>query len=76
MQLVDDFDAHLDIVRSDEQGLAQEVERLIAEREAARKNRDFGRADQIREELREKGIALEDSKDGVRWRRVVPEKAL
>ena len=76
MQLVDDFDAHLDIVRSDEPGLAQEVERLIAEREAARKNRDFGRADQIREELREKGIALEDSKDGVRWRRVVPEKAL
>jgi cysteinyl-tRNA synthetase len=76
MQLVDDFDAHLDIVRSDEPGLAQEVERLIAEREAARKNRDFGRADQIREELREKGIAMEDSKDGVRWRRVVPEKAL
>ena len=76
MQLVDDFDAHLDIVRSDEPGLAQEVERLIAEREAARKGRDFGRADQIREELRGKGIALEDSKDGVRWRRVVPEKAL
>jgi cysteinyl-tRNA synthetase len=76
MQLVDDFDAHLDIVRSDEPGLAQEVERLIAEREAARKSRDFGRADQIREELREKGIALEDSKDGVRWRRVVPERAL
>jgi cysteinyl-tRNA synthetase len=76
MQLVDDFDAHLDIVRSEEPGLAQEVERLIAEREAARKSRDFGRADQIREELREKGIALEDSKDGVRWRRVAPEKAL
>ena len=68
--LVDDFDAHLDIVRSEEPGLAQEVARLIAEREAARKGRDFGRADQIREELREKGIALEDSKEGVRWRRV------
>ena len=69
LQLIDDFDAHLDIVRSEEPGLAQEVERLIAEREAARKGRDFGRADQIREELRDKGIALEDSKDGVRWRR-------
>jgi cysteinyl-tRNA synthetase len=45
------------------------VERLIAEREAARKGHDFGRADQIREELRDKGIALEDSQDGVRWRR-------
>jgi cysteinyl-tRNA synthetase len=76
LQVVEDFDAHLDIVRSDEPGLAQEVERLIAEREAARKGRDFGRADQIREELREKGIALEDSKDGVRWRRVAQEKAL
>ncbi len=76
MQLIDDFDAHLDIVRSDEPGLAHEVERLIAEREAARKGRDFGRADQIREELRERGIVLEDSKDGVRWRRVAAEKTL
>jgi cysteinyl-tRNA synthetase len=68
--LIGDFDAHLDVVRSEEPGLAQEVERLIAEREAARKGRDFSRADEIREELRERGIALEDSKEGVRWRRV------
>jgi cysteinyl-tRNA synthetase len=67
---IDEFDAHLDVVRVDEPGLADEVERLIAEREAARKARDFGRSDQIRDELRQKGIALEDSKDGVRWRRV------
>jgi len=46
------------------------VERLISERETARKARDFARSDQIRDELRQKGIALEDSKDGVRWRRV------
>jgi cysteinyl-tRNA synthetase len=70
LQLIDDFDAHLDVVRADEPGLAQEVERLIAEREAARKSRDFARADEIREELRQKGIALEDSKEGLRWRRV------
>jgi cysteinyl-tRNA synthetase len=70
LQLIDDFDSHLDVVRADEPGLAEEVERLIADREAARKGRDFGRADQIREELRQKGIALEDSKEGVRWRRV------
>jgi Cysteinyl-tRNA synthetase len=68
--LIDDFDGHLDVVRSEESGLAQEVERLITEREAARKGRDFARADQIREELRQKGIALEDSKEGLRWRRV------
>jgi cysteinyl-tRNA synthetase len=76
LNVIDDFDVHLDIVRSEEPGLAQEVERLIDEREAARKSRDFGRADLIRDELREKGIALEDSKDGVRWRRVAPAKAL
>jgi cysteinyl-tRNA synthetase len=70
LQLIDDVDAHLDVVRADEPGLAEEVERLIADRETARKARDFGSADRIREELRQKGIALEDSKDGVRWRRV------
>jgi cysteinyl-tRNA synthetase len=70
LALIDDFDAHLDVVRVEEPGLADEVERLIAEREAARKARNFGRSDQIRDELRQKGIALEDSKDGVRWRRV------
>jgi cysteinyl-tRNA synthetase len=70
LALIDDVDAHLDVVRADEPGLAEEVERLIAEREAARKARDFARADQIRDELRLRGIALEDSKDGVRWHRV------
>ncbi|HKB33063.1 MAG TPA: cysteine--tRNA ligase [Candidatus Dormibacteraeota bacterium] len=70
LRLIEEYDAHLDVVRSEEPGLAQEVERLIAEREAARKGRNFSRADRIREELREKGIALEDSKEGVRWRRV------
>ncbi|HEV2030282.1 MAG TPA: cysteine--tRNA ligase [Candidatus Dormibacteraeota bacterium] len=70
LQLVDDFDAHLDVVRTEEPGLAEEVERLIAEREASRKARDFARSDRLREELRQKGIALEDSKEGVRWRRV------
>ena len=68
--LIDDVDAHLDVVHAEEPGLAEEVERLIAEREDARKSRDFARADRIREDLRQRGIALEDSKEGVRWRRV------
>ncbi len=70
LALMDDVDAHLDVVRVEEPGLAAEVERLIAERESARKARDFARADRIREDLRARGIALEDSRDGVRWRRV------
>jgi cysteinyl-tRNA synthetase len=73
LALIDDVDTHLDVLGSEEPGLADEVERLIAEREAARKARDFGRADQIRDELRLRGIALEDSRDGVRWRRIQPE---
>jgi cysteinyl-tRNA synthetase len=68
--LVDDVDAHLDVIRAEEPGLAEEVERLIAERESARQARDFARADRIREDLRARGIALEDSRDGVRWRRI------
>jgi cysteinyl-tRNA synthetase len=70
LDLIDDVDAHLDVVRAQEPGLADEVERLIAEREAARTARDFARADSIRDELRSRGIALEDSKDGVRWHRL------
>src|SRR5438128_4343823 len=69
--LLDEVDAHLDVLRAGEPGLAKEVERLIAEREDARKARDFARADQIREDLKRRGIALEDSKDGVRWRRLI-----
>jgi cysteinyl-tRNA synthetase len=70
LALIDEIDAHLDVVRAEEPGLAEEVERLIAEREAARAARDFAHADRIRDSLRQRGIALEDSKEGVRWKRV------
>lgn len=49
--------------------LDEEIEALIEERQTARKNRDFARADQIREELLAKGIVLEDTREGVKWRR-------
>ena len=72
LTLIQEIDGHLDVIGTDEPGLAEEVERLISEREDARQARDFARADQIREELKHRGIALEDSREGVRWRRVPP----
>lgn len=49
---------------------ASEIESLIAERKAARADGDFARADAIRDELGERGIVLEDSPGGTRWKRV------
>ncbi|MGO4211126.1 cysteine--tRNA ligase [Terriglobus sp. 2YAB30_2] len=45
------------------------VDKLVAERTLAKKQRNFARADAIRNELLEKGIIIEDSKEGVRWKR-------
>ena len=49
--------------------LDTEIQALIDERQEARRRRDFGRADEIRDELASRGIILEDTKDGVRWKR-------
>jgi len=52
------------------QGLSDEaIDALVAERTLAKKQRNFARADQIRNELAAKGVVIEDSKDGVRWKR-------
>jgi len=49
--------------------LDSEIQSLIDQRQEARRRRDFGRADEIRNELASRGIILEDTKDGVRWKR-------
>jgi len=59
----------LGVIRVDEELLDADVERLISERQAARKSRDFKRADALRDELVAKGIALEDTPQGVVWKR-------
>lgn len=57
------------IVEKEEEMLAEDIEALIAERQAARKAKDFARADQIRNDLLAKGIILEDTREGVKWKK-------
>ena len=57
------------IVDKKEEMLDEDIEKLIEERQAARKARNFARADEIRGELLEKGIILEDTREGVKWKR-------
>lgn len=53
----------------EEEVASEDVERLIAERAEARKNKNWGRSDEIRDELNRLGILLEDTPQGMRWRR-------
>jgi cysteinyl-tRNA synthetase len=56
--------------QSDAAGDDAEIEKIVADRQAARQSRDFATADRIRKELDKRGIILEDSRDGsVRWKR-------
>ena len=57
------------IVDKKEEILDDEIEALIAERQAARKEKNFARADEIRDELAAKGIVLLDTREGVKWKK-------
>ena len=50
--------------------LPPELQKLLDERQEARKTRDFARADALREQLRQAGIEIEDTPQGVRWKRI------
>ena len=57
------------ILEKEEEILDSDIEALIEERQAARKEKNFARADEIRDLLLEKGIILEDTREGVKWKR-------
>lgn len=59
----------LGILKRQEMSLDDMVEALIAERQEARKNKNFKRADEIRDQLKDQGIVLEDTPQGVKWQR-------
>ena len=66
------FDSIFDVLKPsvDEGGITEaEIDALIAERNQARKAKNFKRSDEIRAELLERGIIIEDTKEGVRWKR-------
>jgi cysteinyl-tRNA synthetase len=70
LQLLTRFDSVLNVLGDQRtEMLDSEVQAMIDERQEARRRRDFGRADEIRIELANRGIILEDTKDGVRWKR-------
>jgi cysteinyl-tRNA synthetase len=72
LEFLDEFDSIFDVLRPSkkEMGVSDaEVEGLIAERAGAKKNRNFARSDEIRAQLSDAGIILEDTKEGTRWKR-------
>jgi len=70
MNLVERFDAVFNIFGEVKQELLDsDIHVLIDERQDARKAKNFARADELRQQLTALGILLEDTKDGVRWRR-------
>ena len=58
------------LYKEEDDDLDEKVEKLIEEREEARKNKDFKRADEIRDTLKEMNIELKDTRNGVIWKRV------
>ena len=57
------------IIEKEEEVLDEEIEKLIAERQEARKAKNFARADEIRDQLAAMGIMLKDTREGVTWKR-------
>jgi cysteinyl-tRNA synthetase len=78
LNLIEDFDRvlSLDLLKADEEEkdvhdeLAAYIEEMIQKRQEAKKNKDYALADKIRAELLEKGIMLEDTRQGVNWKKI------
>jgi cysteinyl-tRNA synthetase len=70
--LLEQFDAVFEVLRpsAPNEGMSEaDIEKMIVERSAAKKARNFARSDEIRAELLSAGVVIEDTKDGVRWKR-------
>jgi len=71
LEVVNGFDSVLGLLKREEPVLDEEVKALIEKRTQARKRKDFKLADQIRKDLEKKGIILEDTPQGTKWKRKI-----
>jgi cysteinyl-tRNA synthetase len=69
LEFINEVDGVLNIIRPQQELLDEEISAQIEARQAARRRRDFAEADRIRNWLLSKGIVLEDTREGVRWKR-------
>ena len=67
---MDSFDSVLGLIDYTKDELEPQLQELVNKREEARKSKNFALADKLRDELRQKGIQIDDSKDGFRWKRL------
>jgi cysteinyl-tRNA synthetase len=73
-ELIQEIDGVLNVLRRQPELLDEEIAAQIEARQAARKRKDFAEADRIRQDLASKGIQLEDTPQGVRWKRTSVER--
>jgi cysteinyl-tRNA synthetase len=71
LDTMDRFDTVLGVLKRETQTLDDHVEALIREREQARRDKNWARSDEIRDELSGLGILLEDTPEGTKWKRKV-----
>lgn len=69
LNILDKVDCVLGVMKQENGLLDEDIERLIEERLEARKSKDYARADAIRDQLAEQGVILEDTREGMRWKR-------
>jgi cysteinyl-tRNA synthetase len=69
LRALERFNQVLELWHSDEAEIDDKIRRLIEQRTQARKSRNFALADQIRDQIHELGYVIEDTKEGIRWKK-------
>ncbi|MDD5649947.1 MAG: cysteine--tRNA ligase [Candidatus Nanoarchaeia archaeon] len=70
IDVIKNFDKVLGLNLGEKEKISKDLLNLIEEREKARKNKDYKKADELRNELKQKGIILEDTKEGIIWKKI------